>query len=349
MPRRCWTRCWWRSRADIGPPRGKETRIRPPGRQGIMGKKARPCLFAVLAAGKVRRHQPRNRRLDDDRPPLACRLPARRARRYRRLAVPVAGAADGAGLPRFRQSHGLQLHGQGHDVCADRCAKPPARGLPAEPGPGAWRARGLDDAQHPAIPGGGGGGAARGLRGGQRQPALHPARAGAPAQGFRGAGHHHHRELRRHAAGLHRRHAGQAHRAVRDGRPARPDQGRDRQPRGAQGQEDGAGVRAARRGALQRCAGQGWRRQIHRPGHPTRRHRAAAIHRRHHGRIQGRGAAAPQHHRQRAAVRGLEFAGDGQGAGGRAAHQHLRAAALPHLRLHGEHDAVHAAPAARRC
>ena len=39
-----------------------------------------------------------------------------------------------------------------------------------------------------------------GLHGGQRQPALHAARAGAPAQGFGRQGHRHHRELRAHAA-----------------------------------------------------------------------------------------------------------------------------------------------------
>jgi long-chain acyl-CoA synthetase len=60
------------------------------------------------------------------------------------------------------------------------------------------------------------------------------------------------------------------------------------------------------------------------------------------GREQGRRAAAPQRDRQRAAVRGLERAGHEEGAGGRAAHQRVRAAAVPHLRLHGEHDAVHA-------
>jgi long-chain acyl-CoA synthetase len=31
-----------------------------------------------------------------------------------------------------------------------------------------------------------------------------------------------------------------------------------------------------------------------------------------------------------------------ESASGRAGHQHLRAAALPHLRVHGEHDAGHA-------
>jgi acyl-CoA synthetase (AMP-forming)/AMP-acid ligase II len=48
--------------------------------------------------------------------------------------------------------------------------------------------------------------------------------------------------------------------------------------------------------------------------HQARRRGRAAVHRRHHRREQGRGAAAPQRDRQRAAVRGLERAGDEQGA-----------------------------------
>ena len=43
-----------------------------------------------------------------------------------------------------------------------------------------------------------------------------------------------------------------------------------------------------------------------------------------------------------AAVRGVEFAGDEQGARRRAAHGRVRAAAVPHLRVHREHDAEHA-------
>ena len=48
------------------------------------------------------------------------------------------------------------------------------------------------------------------------------------------------------------------------------------------------------------------------------------------------------------AVRGLERAGDEEGTGQRAAHQRVRAAAVPHLRVHGEHDAEHAHGRQRR-
>ena len=51
-----------------------------------------------------------------------------------------------------------------------------------------------------------------------------------------------------------REHARQARRPRQHGRPARLSEGRDRQPRRAQGEEDGAGLFAARRGALQRRA-----------------------------------------------------------------------------------------------
>ena len=51
---------------------------------------------------------------------------------------------------------------------------------------------------------------ARRLHGGERQPALHPARARAPAQGLRRRSHHHRREFRHHAAAGDRQDAGQA-------------------------------------------------------------------------------------------------------------------------------------------
>jgi long-chain acyl-CoA synthetase len=77
------------------------------------------------------------------------------------------------------------------------------------------------------------------------------------------------------------------------------------------------------RRALQRRHGPGHARHV-KPRTSSRRRGRAAVHRRHHRREQGRGAAAPQRDRQRAAVRGLERAGDEEGAGGRAAHQRLR-------------------------
>ena len=74
----------------------------------------------------------------------------------------------------------------------------------------------------------------------------------------------HRRELRRHPAAGDRRGADQEGGAGRDGRHARPAQGRAGQPRGAQGEEDGAAVFAARRGALQRRGGAGPRQGLHR-------------------------------------------------------------------------------------
>jgi hypothetical protein len=116
------------------------------------------------------------------------------------------------------------------------------------------------DAEHHAVPGGRGGGVARRLRGGERQPAVHAARTRAPAQGQRRPGHHHHRELRHHAGEGDRQHAGQACGGRGHGRPARRPQGHAGESRGAQGQEDGARVFAAgllplqRRGVAGRAA-----------------------------------------------------------------------------------------------
>ena len=127
-----------------------------------------------------------------------------------------------------------------------------------------------------------------------------------------------------------------------DGRHARQPAGRAGQPRGAQDQEAGAALSAARRGALQRRAGAGPQPQLHRAGRRAGRHRRAAVHRRHHRREQGRGAAAPQPGGQRAAGRGLVPAGAEEAAARRAADHGVRAAAVSHLRLHREHDAVDA-------
>ena len=92
-----------------------------------------------------------------------------------------------------------------------------------------------------------------GLRGGERQSAVHAARARASAQGFRRQGHRHPRELRHDAgAGAVQDAACQAHRAGQHGRPAGLPERRDRQHGGAQGEEDGAGLHAAGRHQVQR-------------------------------------------------------------------------------------------------
>ncbi len=64
-----------------------------------------------------------------------------------------------------------------------------------------------------------------------------------------------------------------------------------------------------------------------------RGHRVPAVHRRHDGRVEGRHAHAPQPRRQRAAVRGVDppAARSGRGAG-----RDHGAAAVSHLRAHGE-------------
>jgi hypothetical protein len=73
-----------------------------------------------------------------------------------------------------------------------------------------------------------------------------------------------------------------------------------------------------------------------------KRRRLPAVHRRHHGCQQGCHAAAQEHHRQHAAVRGLVPAGDEEAQAGRAGALHRAAAAVSHLRAHGVRDAVDA-------
>ena len=144
----------------------------------------------------------------------------------------------------------------GKDVsyAADRPGEPQARRLPAGPGPGQGRPRRDHDAQRAAVPDRGGGHPARRPGGGQRQSAVHAARTGAPAQGLGRQGHRHHRELRRHAAACIAttpvKHVVLAAMGDRLGAA----EGRAGQLRGAQRQEDGAGLQPARRGALQRRA-----------------------------------------------------------------------------------------------
>ena len=192
-------------------------------------------------------------------------------------------------------------------------------------------------------------GAARRLYGGQRQPALHPARARTSAQGFRRRSHHRAGELRHDRRAGGREDPGQAHHRRHHGRPARL-QGRDRQFRGSPRQEDGAGLLAAERGELQRRARRRPRHEADEAADRAGRRRLPAIHRRHHRRFQGRDAAPPQHRRQRAAERRLAAAGAGNAAeGSRAAVHRLRAAAVSHLRADRLLPARPCAPAASIC
>ena len=138
--------------------------------------------------------------------------------------------------------------------------------------------------------------------------------------------------------------ADQARRARGDGRHARLPQGRDRQLRRAQGEEDGAGVRAC----PARCASTTRSRRARgkpssRPRGRARRHRRAAVHRRHHRRV-SKGAVLL--HRNLVANI-LQSEAWYQPAlkkipAGEQVVTHLRAAALSHLRLQHEHDAVDA-------
>lgn len=143
------------------------------------------------------------------------------------------------------------MHGQGADLRRARYAVAPTGGVAAVARPGTRRPRRADDAERAAVPGGAGCRAARRLRGRQRQSALHPARAGAPAQGQRRRSDHHPGELRDDAAAGAAEHAGQAHRGGQYGRHARRPERHARQFCRAQRQEDGAGVGAPQLHPLQ--------------------------------------------------------------------------------------------------
>ena len=149
-----------------------------------------------------------------------------------------------------------------------------------------------------------------GYDGGERQPALHAARARAPAQGFRRRGDRHPGELRHHAGAGAQEHAREARRAGQHGRPARLPEGHDRQSGRAQGEEDGAGLFAARApcSSTTRSRPASGKPLNTRDDH-ARRRRVPAVHRRHDRRVEGRDAAPPQHRRQRAAERRLAAAG----------------------------------------
>jgi long-chain acyl-CoA synthetase len=84
---------------------------------------------------------------------------------------------------------------------------------------------------------------------------------------------------------VHRRHPGQACRAVPRWATSSACSRAPRQPCGAQRQEDGAAVQPAGRGALQRGAGQGHGRSCSARAVKPGRHGGAAVHRRHHRRV----------------------------------------------------------------
>ena len=213
------------------------------------------------------------------------------------------------GLVRFACARCVCVHGQEAELRRGRSPVGGFCGLAAGPGSRTRRARGAHDAERPAVSDRARRRAARGLRGGQRQPALHAARARAPAPGFRSRGDRDTRELRDHAAAGDREDRGEARRGRLDRRPARIPEGRDHQLRHPADKEDGAGLHAARSGALQR------RRRRRRAAHAcqagcrSRRHRVPAVHRRNHRRVEGSDPAAPEHGRQRPAARGLGQAG----------------------------------------
>ena len=182
------------------------------------GAAKRPPPGAIEAGRRFREQKLRirSRRQIHDRPPLAQQLPARRAGRHRRFALPLAGRAHGGELQastRDRTAYSFM----GKDLSygeVDKLSRAFAGYLQ-----GLGLAKGDRVAvmmpNVPAVPDRGLRHPARRADRGERQSAVHAARAGAPAQGFGLQGHRDHGELRHHAAAVHRGHAGQARGAER--------------------------------------------------------------------------------------------------------------------------------------
>ena len=228
------------------------------------------------------------------------------------------------------------VHGQDDHVPRARHAVGRVRRVPAGERLREGHARRADDAQHPAVSGEPVRHAARGLHGGQRQPAVHRARARAPARRLRRGGDRRRREFRADRAGGARQDQG-PHGDRHQHRRAPGVQGHHRRPRAAPREKDDPGVEAAGVRPVLRRAGGGPRRQARAGADRPRRHRLPAIHRRHDGRGEGRGAPAPQHHRQPAAGPRVAAA-----VPGRLARSHHHAvAALSHLLADGELPHVH--------
>ena len=104
------------------------------------------------------------------------------------------------------------------------------------------RPRRHHDAQPPAIPDRHLRHPARRHDRGQRQSAVHAARAGTSAEGLRRQGHRHRRELRHHPAAGDQGDPGRACDHHPDRRPAAGAEALDRQLRDQERQEDGAGL-----------------------------------------------------------------------------------------------------------
>ena len=117
-------------------------------------------------------------------------------------------------------------------------------------GHGQGRPRRHHVAQPAAIPGGAVRHPARRHDGGERQSAVHAARAGASAEGLRREGDRHPRELRQCPAAGAREHAGQARDHHPGRRHAADPEALDRQLRDQEGEEDGARLAHRRRHRL---------------------------------------------------------------------------------------------------
>ena len=173
---------------------------------------------------------------------LAAALSAGRRRRNRHDAISFAGGDVRGKLPGPSRQGRLRLHGQDDDLWRARRGLARLRRLAAKQGPQARRPRRHHDAECAAVSGGDCRHPARRLHGGERQSAVHAARAGTPAQrcrrrGHRGAGKFRACSARRAAA-----HQGETRGDRQHGRHAGRAEGHDCQFGGATREENGPGL-----------------------------------------------------------------------------------------------------------
>ena len=187
---------------------------------------------------------------EEDGQGLAQELSGGRPRRggHRRLRLHRV-AVRGERSPVRRPSGLFELRGRDHLPRAGR-ARSSARRLASGARARAGGSGRDHDAEPPLEPGGDLRGAARGPHRRQHQPALHRARARAPAHRLGGAGHRHRRELRERPRRGDRPHPGRARGPRSHGRRARVGEVGAHQLRGAPGEEDGAPVPPAGCGAV---------------------------------------------------------------------------------------------------
>ena len=221
------------------------------------------CTGEALALAHTRAVREEATGTDHGRQNLAEKLSGRHAGRDRRRPLQLHPGPAREDRRQVRRQAGLPQPRPHPELCRAGAAVARFRRLSAgTAGHGQGRARRHHVAEPAAVPGGAVRHPARRHDGGERQSAVHAARARAPVEGLRRQGHRHRRELRQYPAAGAREHPGRARDHHPGRRPAADPEALDRQFRHQDGEEDGArwridgaitlprGARARRGGAV---------------------------------------------------------------------------------------------------